>query len=156
MSWCSQDWSAWRCFSLKINISSCSWMLISSKVLIDARLISSWFNLLLCSICMKIQCSMHFRIMSHWALSSFNILIISLNWLSTHWCNCFLFFIFHEISTFLTSFETLINSMKIHLFAMLLSNRADRDLTDSKSRVMICVCDVIINVNSKKFLWIFW
>ncbi len=130
--------------------------MISSKVLIDAWLISSWFNLLLCSICMKIQCLMHFRIMSHWVLSSFNILIISSSWLSTHWCNCFLFFMFYEILTFSTSFETSIDSMKTHLFAVLLSNQADRDSTDLKSCVMICVYDVMINVNSKKFLWIFW
>jgi len=47
---------------------------------------------------------------------------------------------FYEILTFSTSFETLIDSMKTHLFAMLLSNQADHDSTDLKSYVMINVC----------------
>jgi len=127
-------------------------VLISSRMLINTWLIFSWFNLLLCSICMKIQCSMHFRIKSHWTLSSFNILITSLSWILIHWCNWFLFFMSYEISTFSTLFETLIDSMKIHLFAMLLSNQADHDSTDSKLHVMIYVC-MMINVNSKKLLW---
>jgi len=64
---------------------------------------------------------------------------------------------FHEVLTFSTSFEILINSMKTHLFAMLLSNQADHDLTDLKSHVMInvminVIINVIINVNLKKFL----
>ena len=58
---------------------------------------------------------------------------------------------FHEISAFSTSFETSIDSMKTCLFTVLLSNQADCDSTDLKSRVMISVC-VMINVNSKKFL----
>jgi len=155
MSCHAQDWLAWCCFSLRINIFSHSWVLISFRMSIDAWLIFSWFNLLLCSICMKIQCSMHFRIKFHWALSSFNILITSLSWLSTHWCNWFLFFMFYEISTFSTSFKTSIDSMKTHLFAMLLSNQADHDSTNLKLCVMIYVY-VMINVNSKKLLWIFW
>ncbi len=130
-------------------------MLIFLRMLIDVQLIFSWFNLLLCLICMMIQCSMHFRIMFYWTLKLFNILITLLNWLSTHWCNWFLFFMFYKILTFLTSFETSINSMKTRLFTMLLSNQADHDLTDLKSHVMISVY-VMININSKKFLWIFW
>ncbi len=47
--------------------------------------------------------------------------------------------------------------MKTCLFAMLLSNQADHNSTDSESCVMInviidVIINVIINVNSKKFL----
>ncbi len=75
----------------------------------------------------------------------------------------------HEISTFSVSIETSLDSRDTRLFAVLLSNRADRGPTGSKSRAMVNVCvkvwvnvmidvivDVIVDVNSKKLLWIFW
>jgi len=135
------DWFAERCtslsLSLRLNIFFRSQVFISSRVFIDARLISSCFSLLICLICRMIQCSLHFKVMSHWSLSSFNILMISFEWSIAHWWSCSSILMFHEIATFWDSAETLKERRKIRLFAMLLSRRVVQDSTDSKSRVMM-------------------
>ncbi len=132
-----RSWSAERCFSLSFNIVSCSRVLISSRVFIVVQLISSCFSLWICSTCRTIQCSLHFRVMSRWSLNSSNILIISFDWSRDHWRSCSSILMFYEISTFLASVETSKDSKETHLFAVLLSKRAVRDSTDSKSRAMM-------------------
>ncbi len=132
-----QSWSAEHCFSLSFNIVFRSWMLVSSKVFMIVWLIFSCFNLWVCSTCKIIQCSLHFRVMFRWSLSSFNILMISFNWSRAHWRSCSLILMFHEILMFLASVETLKDSKETRLFAMLLSKWAVRDSTDSLSRIMM-------------------
>ncbi len=132
-----RSWSAERCFSLSFNIVSHNWMLISFRVFMIVRLISSCFSLWICSTCRTIQCSLHFKVMSRWFLSSSNILMISFNWSRTHWRSCFLILMFHEIATFWDSAETSKERRKTQLFAVLLSRRAVRDSTDSESRVIV-------------------
>ncbi len=131
------SWSAERCFSLSFNIVSRSRVLISFKVFIVMQLISSCFSLRICLTCRTIQCSLHFRVMSRWSLSSFNILMISFNWSRAHWRSCSLILMFHEIATFWDSAEASKERRKTRLFAVLLSRRVVRSSTDSKSCVMM-------------------
>ena len=125
------------CFSLSFNIFSRSRVLVSSRMFIDARLISSCFSLLICSICRTIQCSLHFKVMFRWSLNSSNILMILFNWSRTHWRSCSSILMFHEIATFWDSAEALKERRKTHLFAVLLSRRVVQDSTDSKLHVMM-------------------
>ncbi len=132
-----RSWSAEHCFSLSFNIVSRSWVLISSRVFIVVRLISSCFSLWICSTCRTIQCSLHFRVMSRWSLSSSNILMISFDWSRTHWRSCSSILMFHEIATFWDSAEASKERRKTRLFAMLLSRRVVQDSTDSKLHVIM-------------------
>ncbi len=131
------DWSAERCFSLSFNIVSHSRVLVSSRVFIVVRLISSCFNLWVCLTCRTIQCSLHFKVMFRWFLSSSNILMISFDWSRAHWRSCSSILMFHEISTSLASVEASKDSKETRLFAVLLSKRVVRNSTDSKSHVMM-------------------
>ncbi len=132
-----RSWSTERCFSLSFNIVSCSRVLVSSRVFIVVRLISSCFSLRVCSTCRMIQCSLHFRVMSRWSLSSSNILMISFDWSRAHWRSCSSILMFHEIVTFWDLAETSKERRETRLFAVLLSRRVIRNSTDSKSRVMM-------------------
>ncbi len=132
-----RSWSAERCFSLSFNIVSHSRVLVSSRVFIVMRLISSCFSLRVCSTCRTIQCSLHFRVMSRWSLSSSNILMISFDWLRTHWRSCSSILMFHEVATFWDSAEASQERRKTRLFAVLLSRRVVWGSTDSKSRAMM-------------------
>ena len=125
------------CFSLSFNIFSRSRVLVSSRMFIDARLISSCFNLWVCSICRTIQCSLHFKVMFRWSFNSFNILMISFKWSIAHWRSCSSILMFHEIATFWDSAETSKERRKTRLFAMLLSKWVIQNSTDSKSCVMM-------------------
>ncbi len=131
------SWSAEYCFSLSFNIVSCSWVLIFFRVFIVVQLIFSCFNLWICSTCKTIQCSLYFKVMSCWSLSSFNILMILFNWSKVHWRSYSSILMFHEIMTFWDSAEALKERRKTHLFAMLLSRWIVRDSTDLKSHVMM-------------------
>ncbi len=59
---------------------------------------------------------------------------------------------FHEISTSLTLAKTSLSNMKTRLLTVLLRRRVNRDLTESKSRVMMRVNLFISESNLKKFL----
>ena len=131
------DWSAEHCFSLSFNIVSHSRVLVSSRVFIVVRLISSCFSLWVCSTCRTIQCSLHFKVMFRWFLSSFNILMISFKWSIAHWRSCSSILMFYEIATFWDSAEALKERRKTRLFAMLLSRRIIQDSTDSKLHVIM-------------------
>jgi len=133
----SVDCRDWDCFSLSFNIFSCSRVLVSSRMFIVVRLIFSCFSLWVCSTCRTIQCSLHFKVMFYWFLSSSNILMILFNWSRTHWRSCSSILMFHEIATFWDSAEASKERREICLFAMLLSRRVVWDLTDSKSCVMM-------------------
>ena len=136
-----RDWFVERCtslsLSLRLNIFSRSRVFISFRVFIDVQLISSCFNLLICLICRMIQCSLHFKVMFRWSLSSFNILMILFEWSIAHWWSCSLILMFHEIATFWDSAETSKERRKTRLFAVLLSKRVVRNSTDSKSCIMM-------------------
>ena len=110
--WFVVDWDSvscrdWDCFSLSFNIVSRNRVLISFRVFIVVRLISSCFSLWVCSTCKMIQCLLHFRVMSRWSLSLSNILMISFNWSRAHWRSCSSILMFHEIATFWDSAEAL-------------------------------------------------
>ncbi len=147
LTWCSTDWvswrdinqSAWRCFALKFNRSLCNWLIFSSSSLFFLKATSSCFALFLWSSCTRIQCSLSCKVRSRWLQSLFSILIIWLSWFATHWHNCFLFFMFHDVVASLISTETLMSRSETFLLTMLLSRRAVRDSTDSTSRVMMIV-----------------
>jgi len=147
LTWCSTDWvswrdinqSAWRCFALKFNHSLCNWLIFSSSSLFFLKATSSCFALFLWSSCTRIQCSLSCKVRSRWLQSLFSILIIWLSWFATHWHNCFLFFMFHDVVASLISTETLMSRSETFLLTMLLSRRAVRDSTDSTSRVMMIV-----------------
>ncbi len=132
-----RDWSAERCFSLNFNIVSCNQMLIFFRMFIIMQLIFSCFNLWVCSTCRMIQCLLHFKIIFHWSLSSFNILMILFNWSRTHWRSCFLILMFHEIVTFWDLAEALKERRETHLFAMLLSRWVIQSSTDIKLHIMM-------------------
>ncbi len=136
-----RDWSAERCtslsLSLRLNIFSRSWVFASSRVFIDARLTSSCFSLLICSICRTIQCSLHFKVMSRWSLSSSNILMTSFEWSIAHWRSCSSILMFHEVAAFWGSAEASKERRETRLFAVLLSRRAVRGPTGSESRAIV-------------------
>ena len=136
-----RDWFTERCtslsLSLRLNIFSRSRVFVFSRVFIDAWLIFSCFNLLICSICRTIQCSLHFKVMSRWSLSSFNILMISFKWSIAHWRSCSSILMFYEIATFWDSAETSKERRETRLFAVLLSRQVIQSSTDSKLHVMM-------------------
>ncbi len=132
-----RNWSAEHCFSLSFNIVFCSRVLVSFRVFIVVQLIFSCFSLWVCSTCRMIQCLLHFKVMFRWSLNSFNILMILFNWSRAHWRSCSSILMFYEIATFWDSAETSKERRKTRLFAMLLSRWVVRNLTDSKSYVMM-------------------
>ncbi len=139
VSWRGIDWSAWRCFALKFNRSLCSWLIFSSSSSFFSKATSSCFALFLWSSCTRIQCSLSCRVRSCWLWNLFSISIIWSSWFATHWHNCFLFFMFHDVVASSTSTETSISRSETLLLTVLLSRWAVRDSTDLTSRVMMIV-----------------
>ena len=132
-----RDWSAERCFFLRLNTFSCSSMIVSSWVFIVVWFVFSSFSLLMWSTCRLIHCSLSFKVMSRWFLSSISILIILSDWLIAHWRSCWLMLMFHEVATFWDFAEASKEIRKTCLLAMLLSRWAVCDSTDSESRVIV-------------------
>ena len=147
LTWCSTDWVSWRgidrstwlCFALKFNHSPCNWLIFFSSSSFLSKATSSCFALFLWSTCTRSQCSLSCRVRSRWLQSSFSILIIWLSWFATHWHNCFLFFMSHDVVASSTSTETSMSRSETLLLTVLLSRRAVQDSTDSTSCVMMIV-----------------
>ncbi len=119
--WRDINWSAWRCFTLKFNHSSCSWLIFFSSSSFLSKATSNYFAFFLWSSCTKSQCSLSCKVKSRWLQSSFSILMTSLSWLLTQWNSCSSMFIFHEVFTFSTLTETLMSRSETLLLIMLLS-----------------------------------
>ncbi len=178
LTWCSTDWvswrdidrSAWRCFTLKFNCSSCSWWIFFSSSSFLSKATSSCFALFLWFSCTRSQCSLSCKVKSCWLWSSFSILMTSLSWLLTQWNSCSLMFMFHVMIAFSASTEASMSRSETFLLTMLLSRWFVRDSTDSTSCVMMredrsCwdkskwEVDVLnwcflMSENSKNLLWI--
>jgi len=137
VSWQDIDRSTWRCFALKFNRSSCSWLIFFSSSSFLSKATSSCFALFLWSSCTRSQCSLSCRIKSRWLQSSFSILMTSLSWLLTQWNSCSLMFMFHVMTTFSASTEALMSRSETLLLTVLLSRWVVQDSTDSTSRVMM-------------------
>ena len=126
---CSADWvswwginrSAWRCFALKFNRSSCSWLIFFSSSSFLSKVTFSCFALFLWLSCTRSQCSLSCRVKSRWLQSLFSILMTSSNWLLTQWNSCFSMFMFHEMSAFSASIEASMNRSETLLLTVLLS-----------------------------------
>ncbi len=170
---CSADWvswrdinrSAWRCFTLKFNRSSCSWLIFFSSSSFLSKATFSCFTLFLWSSCMKSQCSLSCKVKSRWSQSSFSILMTLLNWLLTQWNSCSSMFMFYAMTAFSASTEALMSRSETLLLTMLLSRQVVQDSTDSTSCIMMredrsCwdksrwKIDVLMSENSKNLLWI--
>jgi len=137
VGWRGRDWFAERCFFFRLKTFFRSSTIVSSWVSIVIWLISSSSSLLMWSTWTSIHCSLSFKVMSRWSLSSINILMISFGWSWAHWRSCWLVLMFHEVVTSWDSAETSKEIMKTRLLAVLLSRRAVRDPTGSKSRVIV-------------------
>jgi len=126
---CSADWvswrdinqSAWCCFTLKFNHSSCNWLIFFSNSSFLSKVTSSYFTLFLWSSYMRSQCSLSCRVKFRWLWSSFSILMTSLSWLLTQWNSCFLMFMFHEMTAFSASTEASMSKSETLLLTVLLS-----------------------------------
>ncbi len=131
LTYCSADWvswrdidqSAWRCFALKFNRLSCSWLIFFSNSSFLSKATSSCFALFLWLSCTRIQCSLSCRVKSCWLRSSFSILMTLLNWLLTQWNSCSSMFMFHVMTAFSTSTEALMSRSETLLLTVLLSRR---------------------------------
>ncbi len=165
VSWWDIDWSAWCCFALKFNRSSCNWWIFFSSSSFLSKATSSCFAFFLWSSCTKSQCSLSCRVKSRWLWSSFSILMTSLNWLLTQWNSCSSMFMFHAMTAFSASTEALMSRSETLLLTVLLSRQVVRSSTDSTLHVMMredrscwgknrCEIDVLMSENSKNFLWI--
>ncbi len=132
-----QDWSAERCFFLRLNTFSRSSMIVFSWVFIVVWFVFSSLSLLMWLTCKSIHCLLSFKVMSRWSLSLISILMILSDWLIAHWRSCWLMLMFYEIATFWDLAEASKEIRKIHLLAMLLSKRAVRDSADSESHVIV-------------------
>ncbi len=144
---CSTDWvswwdinqSAWRCFALKFNRSLCSWLIFSSNSSFFSKATSSYFALFLWSSCTRIQCSLSCKVRSRWLWSLFSISIIWSSWFATHWHNCFLFFMFHDVVASSASTETSMSRSETLLLTVFLNRWAVQDSTDLTLHVMMIV-----------------
>ncbi len=121
VSWRDIDWSAWRCFALKFNHSSCNWLIFFSSSSFLSKATSSCFALFLWSSCTRSQCSLSCKVKSRWLWSSFSILMTSSSWLLTQWNSCSSMFMFHEMTAFSASTEALMNRSETLLLTVLLS-----------------------------------
>ncbi len=137
VDWRDQDWFTERCFFFRLKTFSHSSTIISSWVSIVIWLISSLSSLLMWSTWTSIHCSLSFKVMFHWSLSSISIWMISSDWSIAYWLSCWLMLMSHEITTFWGFAEASKKIRKTHLLVMLLSRRAVRDLTDSESCVIV-------------------
>ena len=175
---CSADWvswqdinqSAWCCFTLKFNHSSCNWLIFFFSSSFLSKVTSSCFAFFLWSSFTKRQCLLSFRVKSCWLQSLFSILMTSLSWLLIQWNSCSSMFMFHEMTAFSASTEALMSRSETLLLTVLLSRRVVWDSTDLTSHVMMkeyrsCwdksrwEIDVLnwcflMSENSKNFLWI--
>ncbi len=131
------NWSAERCFFLRLNTFSCSSMIVSSWVFIVVWFVSSSSSLLMWLTYKLIHCSLSFKVMSCWSLSLISILMISSDWLIVHWRSCWLMLMSYEITTFWDLAEASKEIRKTRLLTVLLSRWAVCDSTDSKSRVIV-------------------
>ncbi len=137
VSWRDIDQSTWRCFALKFNHSSCSWLIFFSSSSFLSKATSSCFALFLWSSCTRSQYSLSCRVKSHWLRSSFSILMTLLSWLLTQWNSCSSMFMFHAMTAFSASTETSMSRSETLLLTVLLSKRVVWDSTDLTSRVMM-------------------
>ncbi len=137
VDWRDWDWFAERCFFFRLKTFSHSSTIVSSWVSIVIWLISSSSSLLMWSTWTSIHCSLSFKVMSRWSLSSISILMISSDWSIAHWRSCWLVLMFHEVATFWDFAEASKEIRETRLLAVLLSRRAVRDSTDSESRVIV-------------------
>ncbi len=137
VDWRGQDWFAERCFFFRLKTFSRRSMIVSSWVSIVIWLISSSLSLLMWSTWTLIYCSLSFKVMSRWSLSSISILMILSDWSIAHWRSCWFMLMFHEIATFWGFAEASTEIRKTRLLAVLLSRRAVHDFTDSESRVIV-------------------
>ncbi len=137
VDWQDWDWFTKRCFFFRLKTFSCSSMIVFSWVFIVIWLISSSLSLLMWLTWTLIHCSLSFKVMSRWSLSSISILIISSDWSITHWRSCWLVLMSHEIATFWDLAEASKEIRKTRLLTMLLSRWAVHDSTDSESRVIV-------------------
>ena len=137
VSWWSINWSAWRCFTLKFNHSSCNWLIFFSSSSFLSKATFSCFTFFLWSSCMRSQCSLSCKVKFCWLQSSFNILMTLLNWLLTQWNSCSLMFMFHVMTAFSASTETLMSRSETLLLTVLLSRWVVQDSTNLISHVMM-------------------
>jgi len=137
VSWRDIDQSAWRCFALKFNRSSCNWLIFFSSSLFLSKATSSCFALFLWSSCTRSQYLLSCKVKSHWLQSSFSILMTSLNWLSTQWNSCSSMCMFHAMTAFSASTEALMSRSETLLLTVLLSRWFVQDSTDSTLHVMM-------------------
>ncbi len=77
VSWWDIDQSAWCCFALKFNYSSCNWLIFFSSSSFLSKATFSCFTFFLWSSCTRSQCSLSCKVKFHWLQSSFNILMTS-------------------------------------------------------------------------------
>ncbi len=137
VDWWDWDWFTERCFFFRLKTFSRSLMIVSSWVFIVIWLIFNSSSLLMWLTWTLIHCSLSFKVMFRWSLSLISILMISSDWSIAHWWSCWLMLMFHEIATFWNLAEASKEIRKTRLLAMLLSRWAVRDLTDSKSHVIV-------------------
>ena len=90
VSWQDVDQSTWRCFTLKFNYSSCSWLIFFSSSSFLSKVTSNYFAFFLWSSCMRSQCLLSCKIKFCWLWSSFSILMTLLSWLLIQWSSFFL------------------------------------------------------------------
>ncbi len=137
VSWWDIDRSAWRCFALKFNCSSCNWLIFFSSLSFLSKATSSCFALFLWSSCMRSQYSLSCRVKFHWLQSSFSILMTLLSWLLTQFNSCSLMFMFHAMTAFSASIEALMSRSETLLLTVLLSRRVVQSSTDLMLHVMM-------------------
>ena len=137
VSWQDIDWSAWRCFALKFNRSSCNWLIFFFSSSFLSKATSSCFALFLWSSCTRSQCSLSCRVKSCWLQSSFSILMTLSSWLLTQWSSCFSIFMFYAMTAFSASTEALMSRSETLLLIVLLSRWVVQSSTDSTLHVMM-------------------
>jgi len=132
---CSADWiswwdinqSAWRCFTLKFNCSSCSWLIFFFNLSFLSKVIFSYFAFFLWLSCMRSQYSLSCKVKFCWLWNSFSILMTLLSWLLTQWNSCSSMFMFHAMTAFSASTEALMSRSEILLLTVLLSRQVVQD-----------------------------
>ena len=137
VSWRDIDQSTWRCFALKFNRSSCSWLIFFSSSSFLSKATFSCFALFLWSSCTRSQCSLSCRIKFRWLQSLFSILMTSSSWLLTQWSSCSSMFMFHVMTAFSASTEALMSRSETLLLTVLLSRWVVQDSTDLTSCIMM-------------------
>ena len=137
VSWRDINWSAWRCFTLKFNHSSCNWLIFFFNSSFLSKMTFSCFALFLWLSCTRNQCSLSCKVKFCWLQNSFSILMTSLNWLLTQWNNCSSMFMFHAMTAFSASTEALISRSETLLLIMLLSRWVVQDSTNLTLHIMM-------------------